>query len=220
MPSVSIIIPAYNVEKYLAEAVRSVLAQTYTNLELIIVNDSSTDSTGTIADTLAQDDARIRVIHNQSNKLRSGALNTGIQEAKGSYIGFLDADDLYKSDKIEKQMAYLGVHPNIDMVYGDFEILCEDQPKPMRIDSIEFTQDILGKLRNAENKTEITLAENTHHAIFGEKYIPSCSPLIRREVFDIVAFDESLANSEDYDLWLQIIGAGFQLARIPFVTYT
>ena len=97
---VSVIIPAYNVEKTLERAVKSVMLQTYREIEILIVDDGSPDSSGLIADRLAGEDSRIRVIH-QVNGGLSAARNTGIEEAEGIYIAFLDSDDEFELDIIE-----------------------------------------------------------------------------------------------------------------------
>ena len=97
---VSIVIPVFNAELYLKDCVYSVLAQTYKNIEVILVDDGSVDSSGLICDQLAKADSRIKVIH-QKNKGPSAARNKGIEAAKGKYIGFIDSDDTVEKDMIE-----------------------------------------------------------------------------------------------------------------------
>lgn len=106
---VSVIIPAYNVEKTLERAVKSVMLQTYQELEILIVDDGSPDNSGLIADRLAEEDSRIRVIH-QINGGLSAARNTGIEEAAGDYIAFLDSDDEFELDIIETFVSYYEQH--------------------------------------------------------------------------------------------------------------
>lgn len=106
---VSVIIPAYNVEKTIERAVRSVMLQTYRELEILIVDDGSPDNSGLIADRLAGEDSRIRVVH-QVNGGLSAARNTGIEEAKGDYIAFLDSDDEFELDIIETFVSYYEQH--------------------------------------------------------------------------------------------------------------
>lgn len=106
-PKISIIIPVYNVEKYLSAAVKSVVNQTYENKEIILVDDGSTDQSGKICDEYAEQYDCIKVIH-QENRGLSAARNTGIANSKGDYIAFLDSDDEYGVfDMIEKYMAIL-----------------------------------------------------------------------------------------------------------------
>jgi len=212
MPLVSVVVPAHKAEKYLSDTIESVLAQTYQAFEIIIVDDASPDGTGDLADILAKKDERISVIHHPENKLRSGALNTGIAAAKGTYISILDADDLYRADKLEKQVAYLEEHPKVEMVYGDFEMWREGEEKKVLVSATPTTEDCHARLVEATGKEK--------GVIFARGFIPSCSPLIRRSVFETIHFDESMRNMEDLDMWLQFFGADFSAVRLPFVTYT
>lgn len=105
MKSVSVIIPVYNVEKYLPKCLDSVIGQTYKNLEIICVNDGSPDNSAAILESYAEKDGRIRII-NQENTGLSGARNTGIEAATGDYIVFLDSDDWMDTETIETAMQY------------------------------------------------------------------------------------------------------------------
>ena len=105
---VSIIVPVYNGEKFITRCVESVLAQTYTAFELILVNDGSKDNSGAICDALAQKDNRIRVIH-QKNGGVSRARNRGLDAAKGDVIGFIDADDYFAPNLLETALSEMGV---------------------------------------------------------------------------------------------------------------
>ena len=98
---ISIIVPVYNVEQYVKCCVESIIQQTYKNLEIILVNDGSTDNSGYICDDLAKNDNRLRVIH-QENKGLSAARNSGMSIAKGKYIGFVDSDDYINVRMYEK----------------------------------------------------------------------------------------------------------------------
>lgn len=113
---VSIMMPAYNAEQFIAQAVESVLAQTYQNFELIIVNDGSTDSTPSLV--CEYDDSRIRVIH-QSNGGEASARNTALRHMRGEYIAFLDADDVFLERHIELCVTYLQIHSEYAGVYSD-----------------------------------------------------------------------------------------------------
>jgi glycosyltransferase involved in cell wall biosynthesis len=104
LPLVSIIIPVYNSAKYLAETIQSALNQTWPDIELVLINNGSTDNSLAIAESFGSEKLKI---FSQENKGAGGARNRGLQEAKGDYIQFLDADDLLSPDKIEKQVAQL-----------------------------------------------------------------------------------------------------------------
>ena len=213
MSLVSVIIPAYNCEKYLETAVRSVLEQTVSNSEVLIINDASTDTTGSIADRLAQEDNRIRVIHHEKNKFRSGALNTGLNNANGTYISILDADDYYLADKLERQITFLESHPESDGVYGDLEMLFENVTTTRPAQALSSTENVQEQLIAKANGETLEVMPGT------KGYIPSCSVLIRASVFTTIRFDENLRNIEDLDMWLQILGKGFVLTRLPGSTY-
>lgn len=100
-PEISIIVPIYNVEKYLPKCIESILSQTFTNFELILVNDGSKDRSGIICDEYASKDNRIKVIHKENGGV-SSARNSGVDLASGKYIGFVDPDDYIKKDMYER----------------------------------------------------------------------------------------------------------------------
>lgn len=103
---VSIIIPSYNSEKYIAETLGSVLAQTYSDYEVLVMNDCSQDRTAEIVSVYAERDPRIHLVNLEGNRGVSSARNQGVRLAKGEWIAFLDSDDLWKADKLEKQLAF------------------------------------------------------------------------------------------------------------------
>lgn len=113
-PLVSIITPAYNAGIYLGDTIRSVLAQTYSNFEHIIIDDGSTDNTEEVAKSFS--DPRVKYIQ-QKNSGQSTARNLGITNAKGKYIAFLDADDFFLPEKLSSQVNYLEAHPDCDFCY-------------------------------------------------------------------------------------------------------
>ena len=119
---VSIIMPAYNAEKYIEEAIESILTQSYTDWELIIVDDGSADGTSDICDHFAQKDPRIRVIH-QDNKGVSAARNAGLMRAKGEYIAFADADDILPPNSLKVRVDLIG---GADLVIAGYELFDEN----------------------------------------------------------------------------------------------
>ncbi len=113
-PLVSVIIPVYNGEKYLAEAIESILAQTYRPIEIILVDDGSTDRSSNIAKVFSE---HVYYLY-QSNRGCSAARNTGIKKAQGNFYAFLDQDDLWTRDKLERQMADLESDSDLHIVFG------------------------------------------------------------------------------------------------------
>ncbi len=122
---ISVVLPVYNCEKYLEESITSVLSQTYSNFELIIVDDGSTDTSGRIADAFAEKDNRIRVIHQTNQKLPI-ALNTGFKEAKGEFLTWTSADNRMLPSCLEILSAELIRDRNADMVFGNMRLIDEN----------------------------------------------------------------------------------------------
>lgn len=120
---VSIITPSYNTGAYIAETIKSVLAQTYTNWEMIIVDDCSTDDTDAVV--AGFNEPRIRYLKNQRNSGAAISRNYALREAKGKWIAFLDSDDLWLPDKLEKQIAYMKVH-GYKFTFTDYRIVYPD----------------------------------------------------------------------------------------------
>ena len=183
MPQISVIIPTYNRAKFLATAIDSVLVQTFSDYELIVVDDASTDSTSTLLEKYS---SSIQIHTLPENKGVSYARNVGIQHAKSAWIAFLDSDDVWHPQKLEKQWEHIQHHPH----YGAY-----------------FTDEIWirnGKRVNPKKK---------HTKQEGWIYQPSLSLclmapstiMIPQHVFERVGnFDETLPVCEDYDLWLRI----------------
>jgi len=178
-PKVSVIIPAYNAARYIGDAIRSVQAQTFPDLELIIVNDGSQD--GTLAQAHAVADARVRVL-DQANGGVSSARNTGLAAARGAFIGFLDADDAMEPTNLMEKLAVLERERDVDWVFGDL-LLCDERLVPTgRI------------LKGTDGDVVRTI-------LFGiETAVPAmCSnALLRRSCFnDGFRFDTGLSNAAD-----------------------
>jgi glycosyltransferase involved in cell wall biosynthesis len=123
---ISVVIPVYNRERYLAEAIESVLTQDYAPIDLIVVDDGSTDGTAAIVAGMG---AKLRYVY-QPNQGIAGARNTGVTLARGSFLAFLDSDDLWLTDKLSRQMAVFAAQPETDVVYGHAEQFCSPEIEP------------------------------------------------------------------------------------------
>lgn len=117
---VSIIMPAYNAENLISDSINSVLSQTYKNFELIIIDDYSQDQTSQVVENFILKDKRVKLIKNIKNKGVAETRNTGLDQAKGDYVAFLDSDDKWVEDKLEKQLAVLKERNDVDVVYGSY----------------------------------------------------------------------------------------------------
>ncbi len=182
MPKVSVIIPTYNRMHLIARAIDSVLAQTFTDYEIIVIDDGSKDDTQQILQTYQ---TKIKYIF-QDNQGISEARNRGIQESKGEYIAFLDSDDWWAPEKLTEQVKILNTHKNIGIVYSRMPIINEKG------------ETIGMKPNGASGKNFKELLE-----IWGD--LPTSTVLTRRECFDKVGtFDKDLPPMEDIDMWLRI----------------
>ena len=184
MPKVSVIIPTYNGACYICEAIDSVLAQTYQDFEIIVIDDGSSDNT---KDVLKKNGSKIKYIF-QENKGVSAARNVGIKEAAGEYIALLDADDIWLPDKIALQVDFLEKNSAYGLIYSDAYIFDEKKILEKTLLQISgFWQgDVLEKL----------ILKN---------FIPNLTVLVRRVCFDKIGlFDETLKYGEDHDRWLRI----------------
>ena len=184
MPKVSIIMPVFNGGAYIRESIKSVLAQTFTDFELLIVDDGSTDDTATII----RDEYQRQSIHffQQTNQGPSAARNLALRHAQGRFIAFLDADDIWKPNKLEQQLP-LFTNPNVGVVYGNAEFLGK---------TIEGKENFFAINEPARGVITQKLLE--------KNFIPMLTVVIRTDIFhELVGFDPHLRAAEDYDLWLR-----------------
>ncbi|KID58185.1 glucosyl transferase [Pseudoalteromonas luteoviolacea] len=193
-PTVSVVIPMYNVGKYIEQSIGSVLKQTYQDFEVLCIDDGCSDDT--LAKVAQFDDSRIQVIQ-QLNRGLSGARNTGIRAAKGKYIALLDADDFWSAKKLELHVAHLDSNPKVGVSYCPSLFVNEDGA-PLGIGQFPALTGITTK------------------QIFCRNPVGNGSaPVIRKAVFDAVAFqdgmrawtqyfDEELRQSEDIEMWLRM----------------
>ena len=127
-PLISIIMPAYNCERYIEEAIRSVKEQSYTNWELLVINDGSTDTTEDVVRALALEDGRIKLIENPANMGVAKTRNRGFELSQGQYVALLDGDDVWLPEKLEKQVR-LAQETGAEIVYCSYSIVDESRKK-------------------------------------------------------------------------------------------
>ncbi|MBR2491338.1 MAG: glycosyltransferase [Ruminiclostridium sp.] len=211
-PKVSIIIPAYNASNYLAEAIDSALAQTYENIEIIVVNDGSKDDGATRRVAASYGD-KIRYFEKE-NGGSSSALNRGIREMTGEWFSWLSHDDLYYPNKVERQIAAirqldLPEEERSKLVFFSASDLIDGTGKYIRkadMDSAWETARFISALPG----NEYLIAEPTRFTFHG------CSCFIHRDAFvEVGAFDEDLRLVNDVDLWFRLYAAGYVVHYLP-----
>jgi glycosyltransferase involved in cell wall biosynthesis len=191
-PLVSVIIPAYNVEKYIEEAINSVLSQTYLNIEIIVVDDGSIDNTKRLVDHYL---GKNRIIYLfQNNKGLSGARNTGIKVARGEYIALLDADDLFLPTKIEKQVSFMENNKDCDFCYCDVNFFIDGKPEKILKSHYKY------------------YSGNIFKYLIKGSFVNPSTLFFKKQTSDIFGvFDESFKRAEDLEYYLRVslLGAKF-----------
>lgn len=203
-PLITVIVPVYNILEYLPRCVRSITAQTYSSLEIILMDDGSTDGTGKLCDRLALEDTRIRVFHKE-NGGSSSARNLALTLARGEYVGFVDSDDFIDPDMYERlyqaivrfdvPAAQIGRN-EIDAGGGLLPNICEPPAEPTVIENVDFFRDLL--LHRGD--------------------CSFCTKLIRRDLFPREAFPEGRLN-EDFHLLIRMLPEIGRLVSLPEQAY-
>jgi glycosyltransferase involved in cell wall biosynthesis len=196
-PLISVILPAFNAEIFLKESLNSILEQSYKHIEIIIVNDGSTDNTKYILDSY--EDSRIIIINHNQNKGLIASLNEAIATAKGDYIVRMDADDIAFTHRIQTQVKYLMDNPNIAIVGSH---------------AIFFEYDINRHIDNWALDLRTNTPKEIKQALVWENCIIHPSICMRAEIAKSLLYDEAQKNYEDYDLWLRASANNQTIAKI------
>ncbi len=196
---ISVIMPVYNSSEFLAEAIESVLHQTYTNWELVIVDDGSQDSSYAIAQEYQHADKRI-VLHQQENSGPSSARNTAVTMAKGELIAMLDPDDVMLPTRLQEQIDFLRKHSDVSVV----SCLCN---------YVDRNNRVLGT-----NYTDILTVEDCKKYVNENKIVfclHSGATLYREAFLKVGSYKEDVFYTQDLDLWNRLVEAGYYLVVIP-----
>ena len=193
-PKISVLLPVYNAAEYIAESIQSILNQTFTDFEIILINDCSTDTTADILGNFT--DSRIRIINNTVNLKVVKTLNLGLGLARGEFIARMDADDISHPRRFEEQVAYLNANPSVD--------ICGTWVRTFG------TEDII--MRPATEHEHIKVRLFFVNPIFHP------AVMFRREKFEInnLLYSEAYSNAEDYGLWVTAVDS-LKFANIPKV---
>jgi glycosyltransferase involved in cell wall biosynthesis len=198
-PAVTVLLPVYNAADFLAQTIQSILAQTFTDFELLLINDGSTDHSVSIVNTFT--DSRIRLVHNEKNIGLIATLNKGAVLARGRYIARMDADDIALPQRLEKQVAFLDSNTGVDVVAAF-------------VDFINTDGEVTGQWsvdRDAATEAGI------RRLMPGTNCIAHPSVMIRTDVLRKFLYSDAQKGAEDYDLWLRMLAAGKRIAKLPEV---
>lgn len=194
-PLVSVVVPTYNYGRFIGDALGSLRAQTYANWECIVVDDGSTDDTAEVVARAIEGDARIRYVR-QANQRQSVAKNTGLKDARGSYVQFLDADDLIEPLKLERQVEFLEAHAEVDIVYGGVRFFHTETPDERLYAMFGENRPWMPEVSGAGKDMAL--------AFIRVNIMVINSPLVRRSVVeDVGPFDPVLPPVEDWDFWIR-----------------
>jgi glycosyltransferase involved in cell wall biosynthesis len=200
---ISVIMPAFNAERYIGKALGSVRSQTYQNWEIIVTNDGGTDSTGRMVSEFAQQTPRnVMLLEHAQSQGPSAARNTAMKAAKGEYIAFLDADDIWMPEHLNRLCAVLA-SGKADLAYSECCVFCETPSGEMEllpIDTIEV--------------------KNPRQDLFRRNFINTSAAAITRRLMEKVGtFDATLWVGEELDYWIRSAALGFEIASTGEQTY-
>lgn len=183
-PIVSVIMPAYNSEKFIASAIDSVLAQTFRDFELIIIDDGSTDATKSIIESFVETERRIVFLQNKKNSGVSFTRNFGISQARGEWIAFLDSDDMWRNDKLEKQINLIRSCPDALLTYTASSF-------------VDFSGRPYSFILDAES-------ELTYNKILKRNLLSCSSVIVRKDIISHIKMAGDKMH-EDYAAWMLIL---------------
>ena len=190
MPLVSVVIPSYNHERFISASIESVLGQDVDDLELIIVDDASTDASRHIIQKYAEEDARVRVIFHETNCGISKTMNDGIAAAKGKFLGEIASDDVWMKDKLSKQLAVLESDEDL-IVFTEVEVIDESgQP--------------LGTWSELDDVSAKKTGDIFHDLLGRWEFFMGSTMLHKRANLGDIGYDESLKYANDYKLYLEL----------------
>ena len=201
LPLVSVIMPAYNVEAFIGEAIESLLAQTYPRWEVIVVDDGSTDGTRAVIERYQARDARIKPIYSKHFG-RGRARNLAVDACTGCYVAMLDADDVTLPHRFERQVAFLESHPDVGVVSGQ----CCSFVDEAKVD--------MGKLMSWPNRPEEIAAAFRKRKM----KILNGAAMLRRELFSqFGGYKEALLRAQDYEFFLRLSLGGVKMSALDEV---
>ena len=194
MPTISVIVPIYNAEKYLHKCIDSILSQTFTDFELLLLDDGATDKSGDICDEFSQGDNRIKVIH-KSNTGVSDTRNQGLNVAKGKYVIFMDADDYWFVDSALEQLVEKAEKYNLDIVRGEYKAVDKD--------GNELFKPIFTKAKQKLANQILASGEFYVEIMNGENFL--WFSLFKKEAIGNIRFNEKRSFLEDMEFYAELL---------------
>ncbi len=195
-PLVSILVNAYNAERYIAEALDSALAQVYKNIEVIVLDDHSTDRTSAIVQEYAAKDERVHYLKPQKRVGLVEGRNELLRVSRGEYLTYLDADDVYMPDKVEQEVDFLATHPEYALVYCNIIFFFDGVPE-----------------KTYRHRYTFYSGEDIFPHLLEKMFIANTSTMFRREVYDrLGGYRTDLGLVEDWEYFLRLTYAGYQVA--------
>lgn len=219
-PLVSIVLPTYNRAHLLPRSIDSVLAQTYAEWELVIVDDRSTDDTRAVVAEYLRRDPRIRYVENTHKQGCAGARNQGREAATADFIAFVDSDDTWRPHHLQSIMDLFAVNDDLDWIYADSEIV---------EDGVVVTRSVFRELWPTRHQLRVSrrgalsVMESDgllEHAIQYGLYAACQSSVMRRRLFETTSFDEDLQATEDWLFALEIVYKGYKIGYVDDVHFT
>jgi len=195
-PLISVVIPCYNAEQFVKQAIDSIINQTYTNLEIILIDDGSTDSTLKILNECSLNDSRISVYRNPENRKLIYTLSKGIELAAGEYIARMDADDTCTADRIQTQLNYLLDHPEVDACSTGYNVI-----------------NFKGKILTTKFPKAINSATLKFISMFSTP-INHGALLAKSNVMKENKYDKKYLHSEDYELFSRLLLNGYKMTNL------
>ncbi len=195
-PKVSVVIPCYNGERFIREAIESILGQTRTDLEVVVVDDGSTDDSSRVVEACCSD-PRVRLLRHDSNRGIAAARNTGIAAARGEYVAFLDQDDIWLSDKLRVQVPLLdGGPPDLALVFSDAIVETEDGVRLGLVHAGEIPRGLNDFSR-----------ERLVRSLFLHNFMTLVTALLRKSAVEqLGGFDETIrGGADDYEFCMRLV---------------
>lgn len=200
---VSVVIPTYNRATFITNALNSIIKQDYDNIEIIVVDDGSTDDTRSVVNSLQKTYSNIFYLQNERAKGPSGARNTGIIKSSGKYLSFLDSDDIWLDSHLTNGLKILTKHPEIDVLFGNFNVV--DFQAGKHLYDFFGQKKILHTLKSVELSPRLRLLQdNLFKALIQENFFHLASAIIRKSSAHNILLDESIMFSEDRDFAIRL----------------